>query len=48
MKVSVDRLRAWVNEGLRHQQSGALQAAADCYRRALQLDPNYFDALQLL
>lgn len=48
MKVSVDRLRAWVNEGIRHQQSGALQAAADCYRRALQLDPDYFDALQLL
>jgi predicted O-linked N-acetylglucosamine transferase (SPINDLY family) len=42
------RLRDLVQEGLRLQQSHQLPEAAKRYRRALQLDPVCFDALQLL
>ena len=43
-----DQLRTLVAEGLRYQQYGSLQDAADCYERALRLDSKWFDALQLL
>src|SRR5215831_462486 len=39
---------ALVQEGLRLQQSGHCAEAATCYRRALELNPVSFDALQLL
>ena len=43
-----DHLRSIVTEGLRFQRYGYPAEAADCYRRALELDSRWFDALQLL
>lgn len=43
-----DQLKSLVAEGLRYQQHGSTQDAANCYKRALRLDPKWFDALQLL
>lgn len=47
-KALTDRLRAFVDQGLRCQQYGYVADAADAYCRALELDPKWFDALQLL
>lgn len=37
-----------VQEGLRHQRAERTAEAASCYERALELDPENFDALQFL
>lgn len=47
-KSQRDLTRDLVQEGLRLQQSERLAEAAQRYRRALDLDPACFDALQLL
>ena len=43
-----DRLQKLLKKGLRHQREGRVQAAEDCYRKALKVDPMCMEARHLL
>ncbi len=47
IKVTADEARILLQEGFALQQQGALDQAAACYRRVLELAPSQFDALHL-